>query len=82
MFYFCTTDELAPYIDSKLDELGYINYGILVCREYRQFNKNSHIEVYRFAKKLHKEKVEQKCLEKLMKRLSNENINNISKLDI
>lgn len=71
-FYFCTTKELAPFIKNYLKEHGYDNYGVLVCCEKRLFNKRSHIETYKQAKKLHKNRVNSSVFEKVHKRLQSE----------
>lgn len=74
-YFFCVPKELALQTKQYLEKLDYTNYGILICNEYKNKNKQSHIEVYKNAIKLHNNKIDNKIKDKLEKRLTNENIN-------
>lgn len=70
-FYFCTTKELQEFILDYLNTY-YPKYGLLICDEYRQFNRKSHIYCIKKASKLHDNKPSSSAFEKIYKRLSSE----------
>ncbi len=71
-FYsFCVTPELKNFALEYLNE-NYPNYGLLVCDNYRQYGRRSHIYCIKKAKKLHDKPPSEKVFTIIGKRVQSE----------
>lgn len=75
LYYFCTTPALAPFIEKYLRDNNYKNYGLLVCNEKRNFNKQSHITCVKKPRKIHNKKPSKNVWNIISKRVQSEMIN-------
>ena len=70
-YYFCVTSELKSYVLDYLNA-NYPNYGLLVCDNYRQYGRRSHIYCVKRAKRIHDTPPSQRVFIRIYKRVQSE----------
>ena len=67
-YYFCVTNELKSYVLDYLNA-NYPKYGLLVCDNYRQYGRKSHIYCVKRAKRIHDTPPSQRVFIRIYKRV-------------